>query len=136
MLGRSLRERAPQNFGVSFSIISILTGITPMFLFGLVSTPQGICCLCWCSNHDEFQTTGGPAVMVWGFIVVGGALLIVLSSAIYQVLYSLLHDVGRLGYGRYVLRLSGRPQGILFVTQLQKYVAHIRPVVAHITGRP
>ncbi|KAH9984369.1 APC amino acid permease [Russula vinacea] len=39
-----------QNFGVSFSIISILTGIPPMFLFGL--------------------TTGGPAVMVWGFIVV------------------------------------------------------------------
>ncbi|KAF7296203.1 Amino acid permease [Mycena chlorophos] len=39
-----------QNFGVSFSIISILTGIPSLFLFGL--------------------NTGGPAVMVWGWVVV------------------------------------------------------------------
>ncbi|KAI0251622.1 APC amino acid permease [Lactifluus subvellereus] len=39
-----------QNFGVSFSIISVITGIPSLFLFGL--------------------TTGGPAVMVWGWIVV------------------------------------------------------------------
>jgi hypothetical protein len=32
-----------------------------------------------------------------------GVLLIVLESAIHQVLYSLLYDVGRLGYGGYVL---------------------------------
>ncbi|CCM03960.1 uncharacterized protein FIBRA_06115 [Fibroporia radiculosa] len=39
-----------QNFGVSFSIISVITGISSLFLYGL--------------------TTGGPAVMVWGWIVV------------------------------------------------------------------
>jgi len=39
-----------QNFGVSFSIISVITGIPSLFLFGL--------------------NTGGPAVMVWGWIVV------------------------------------------------------------------
>ncbi|KAI0795906.1 APC amino acid permease [Abortiporus biennis] len=39
-----------QNFGVSFSIISVITGVPSLFLFGL--------------------TTGGPAVMVWGWIVV------------------------------------------------------------------
>ncbi|KDQ50336.1 hypothetical protein JAAARDRAFT_142165 [Jaapia argillacea MUCL 33604] len=39
-----------QNFGMSFSIISIMTGIPSLFLFGL--------------------NTGGPAVMVWGWIVV------------------------------------------------------------------
>ncbi|KAI0299995.1 amino acid transporter [Multifurca ochricompacta] len=38
------------NFGVSFSIISVITGIPSLFLFGL--------------------TTGGPAVMVWGWVVV------------------------------------------------------------------
>ncbi|KAI0073333.1 APC amino acid permease [Panus rudis PR-1116 ss-1] len=38
-----------QNFGVSFSIISILTGIPSLFLFGL--------------------NTGGPAVITWGWIV-------------------------------------------------------------------
>jgi hypothetical protein len=36
------------------------------------------------------------------------AFLIVLESAIHHKLYSLLHDVGWLGYGRYVL--SARPQ--------------------------
>ncbi|KAN0119003.1 APC amino acid permease [Russula decolorans] len=39
-----------QNFGFSFSIISVITGIPSLFRFGL--------------------TTGGPAVMVWGWIVV------------------------------------------------------------------
>ncbi|KLO10358.1 APC amino acid permease [Schizopora paradoxa] len=39
-----------QNFGVSFSIISVITGVPSLFLYGLV--------------------TGGPAVMVWGWIVV------------------------------------------------------------------
>lgn len=39
-----------QNFGVSFSIISIITGIPSLFHYGL--------------------TTGGPAVMVWGWVVV------------------------------------------------------------------
>ncbi len=63
----SLRERASQNFGVSFSIISILTGVPPMFLFGLVS----ILVSDKLFVSDRSQTTGGPAVMVWGFIVVG-----------------------------------------------------------------
>ncbi|EIN06876.1 APC amino acid permease [Punctularia strigosozonata HHB-11173 SS5] len=39
-----------QNFGVSFSIISVITGIPSLFLYGL--------------------TTGGPAVMVWGWVAV------------------------------------------------------------------
>ncbi|PIL34552.1 transporter [Ganoderma sinense ZZ0214-1] len=39
-----------QNFGVSFSIISVITGVASMFLYGL--------------------NTGGPAVMVWGWVVV------------------------------------------------------------------
>ncbi|KAF9267048.1 APC amino acid permease [Marasmius fiardii PR-910] len=39
-----------QNFGVSFSIISVITGIPSLFAFGL--------------------NTGGPAVMVWGWIIV------------------------------------------------------------------
>ncbi|KAI0073328.1 APC amino acid permease [Panus rudis PR-1116 ss-1] len=39
-----------QNFGVSFSIISVITGVPSLFLFGL--------------------NTGGPAVMVWGWVVV------------------------------------------------------------------
>lgn len=38
------------NFGVSFSIISVITGITTLFLYGL--------------------TTGGPAVMSCGWLVV------------------------------------------------------------------
>lgn len=46
-----------QNFGVSFSIISIITGIPSLFLFGL--------------------NTGGPAVMVWGWIVVSAFTLCV-----------------------------------------------------------
>ncbi|EIW52633.1 amino acid transporter [Trametes versicolor FP-101664 SS1] len=39
-----------QNFGISFSIISVITGIPSLFLYGL--------------------NTGGPVVMVWGFVVV------------------------------------------------------------------
>jgi len=39
-----------QNFGVSFSIISVITGVSSLFLYGLI--------------------TGGPAVMVWGWIIV------------------------------------------------------------------
>ncbi|KAF8057526.1 APC amino acid permease [Lyophyllum atratum] len=38
-----------QNFGVSFSIISVITGLPSLFLYGL--------------------NTGGPAVMVWGWVV-------------------------------------------------------------------
>ncbi|KAF8321660.1 APC amino acid permease [Clavulina sp. PMI_390] len=45
------RDWSPlQNFGVSFSVISVITGTSSLFLFGL--------------------STGGPAVMVWGWVVV------------------------------------------------------------------
>ncbi|KAH8826370.1 APC amino acid permease [Flagelloscypha sp. PMI_526] len=46
-----------QNFGVSFSIISVMTGIPSLFLYGL--------------------NTGGPAVMVWGFVIVSFMTLMV-----------------------------------------------------------
>ncbi|KAI0033214.1 APC amino acid permease [Vararia minispora EC-137] len=39
-----------QNFGVSFSIISVITGTSSLFYYGL--------------------TTGGPGVMVWGWVIV------------------------------------------------------------------
>ncbi|KAF9519895.1 hypothetical protein BS47DRAFT_1374938 [Hydnum rufescens UP504] len=46
------RDWSPlHNFGVSFSVISVITGTSSLFLFGL--------------------NTGGPAVMVWGWVVVG-----------------------------------------------------------------
>ncbi|KXN91535.1 Amino-acid permease BAT1 [Leucoagaricus sp. SymC.cos] len=46
-----------QNFGVSFSIISVITGIPSLFLYGL--------------------NTGGPAVMVWGWVVASFATMLV-----------------------------------------------------------
>ncbi|KAG1765043.1 amino acid/polyamine transporter I [Suillus placidus] len=46
-----------QNFGVSFSIISVITGIPSLFLYGL--------------------NTGGPAVMVWGWVIVACATMLV-----------------------------------------------------------
>ncbi|KAF8742321.1 hypothetical protein AX14_005190 [Amanita brunnescens Koide BX004] len=46
-----------QNFGMSFSIISILTGMPSLFLYGL--------------------NTGGPAVMVWSWIIVSCFTMIV-----------------------------------------------------------
>ncbi|OJA14649.1 hypothetical protein AZE42_02671 [Rhizopogon vesiculosus] len=46
-----------QNFGVSFSVISVITGIPSLFLYGL--------------------NTGGPAVMVWGWVVVACATMLV-----------------------------------------------------------
>ncbi|KDQ12281.1 hypothetical protein BOTBODRAFT_34561 [Botryobasidium botryosum FD-172 SS1] len=42
-----------QNFGISFSIISVITGTSSLFAYGL--------------------RTGGPAVMVWGWVVVSAA---------------------------------------------------------------
>ncbi|KAI0922378.1 hypothetical protein AcV7_005925 [Taiwanofungus camphoratus] len=46
-----------QNFGVSFSIISVITGVSSLFSYGL--------------------NTGGPAVMVWGWVVVASFTLLV-----------------------------------------------------------
>ena len=48
------------NFAVSFSVISILTGILGQFGFGM--------------------TTGGPAVMMWGWIAVGGMVMFVVPD--------------------------------------------------------
>ncbi|KAF9467523.1 APC amino acid permease [Collybia nuda] len=50
-------EHQKKNFGVSFSIISVITGIPSLFLYGL--------------------NTGGPAVMVWGWVVVASFTLMV-----------------------------------------------------------
>ncbi|KAI9507073.1 amino acid/polyamine transporter I [Russula earlei] len=46
-----------QNFGVSFSIVSVVTGVSSLFLFGL--------------------TAGGPAVMVWGWLIISFFTLLV-----------------------------------------------------------
>lgn len=46
-----------QNFGMSFTIISVITGIPSLFLYGL--------------------NTGGPAVMVWTWIIVACATMLV-----------------------------------------------------------
>ena len=42
------------------------------------------------------------ALLLWcgALSLLARVLLVVLESAIHQVLHSLLHDVGRLGYGR------------------------------------
>jgi hypothetical protein len=84
---------------------------------------------------DWFQTTGGPAVMVWGFIVVGEGSFHCLRFSDLPVSNSLFHNVGRLGYGRYVLP-AGTWRFCVCNVQLQRYAAHIRPVAAHISGRP
>ncbi|KAH7886553.1 amino acid permease-domain-containing protein [Phlebopus sp. FC_14] len=59
-----------QNFGVSFSIISVITGIPSLFLYGLVSAHYFAAGVSTYLDHI-LQNTGGPAVMVWGWIVVG-----------------------------------------------------------------
>jgi len=70
------------NFALSFSIISVLSGCMTLFLFGL--------------------TTGGPAVMLWGWAFVGltvlclGAALAEVTSA-YPVAGALFYMAGRLG---------------------------------------
>ncbi|KAI4161517.1 MAG: hypothetical protein LQ342_004801 [Letrouitia transgressa] len=60
--GQALRREWSllHNFGASFSIISVITGITSLFSYGL--------------------NTGGPGVMSWGFIVVNFFTLFVGAS--------------------------------------------------------
>jgi hypothetical protein len=74
--------------------------------------------------------------MVWGWVVVGrDGFLSRTESVVHLVLNSLLHDVGRLGYGGYVL--STRPQRYCVCNmQLQRYAAHIQLVAVHISGPP
>nr|WSZ96843.1 amino acid permease [Streptomyces sp. NBC_00857] len=74
------------NFALSFSIISVLSGCMTLFAFGL--------------------TTGGPAVMLWGWIIVGvmvlavGAALAEVTSA-YPVAGALFFMAHRLGGPRW-----------------------------------
>ncbi|MEV4442167.1 amino acid permease [Streptomyces sp. NPDC049577] len=51
------------NFAISFSVISVLSGCMTLYGFGLA--------------------TGGPAVMLWGWVVVGALLLIVIGAQLF-----------------------------------------------------
>jgi amino acid transporter len=59
------RSSSSANWVTSYSVISVITGIPSLFLYGLVRSHSYFFAL---SNVS--QTTGGPAVMVWGWIVV------------------------------------------------------------------
>lgn len=85
------------NFALSFSIISVLSGCMTLFGFGLI--------------------TGGPAVMLWGWVVVGlmvlavGAALAEVTSAypVSGALYFMASKLGgpRWGYATGWLNLLG-----------------------------
>ncbi|MBV6695674.1 amino acid permease [Kitasatospora aureofaciens] len=90
------------NFAVSFSVISVLSGCMTLFGFGLV--------------------TGGPAVMMWGWVGVGIAVLLV-GMALAEVtsvyptsggLYYMAHRLGgpRWGWATGWLNLLGLIGGI------------------------
>ncbi|MFJ2778196.1 amino acid permease [Kitasatospora sp. NPDC087315] len=90
------------NFAVSFSVISVLSGCMTLFGFGLL--------------------TGGPAVMMWGWVGVGGAVLLV-GMALAEVtsayptsgaLYFMAHRLGgpRWGWVTGWLNLLGGIAGI------------------------
>ena len=79
---QELRRRMSgfSNFAVSFTIISILSGCLTLYGFGM--------------------NTGGPAVIVWGWLFVGD------------------HDpVRRPGHGRGLLQLPDRGRPVLLVGQ-------------------
>lgn len=90
------------NFALSFSIISVLSGCMTLFGFGL--------------------TTGGPAVMLWGWALVGlvvlvvGAALAEVTSAypVSGALYFMASKLGgpRWGYGTGWLNLLGLMGGM------------------------
>lgn len=93
------------NFGISFTVISVLSGCMTLYGFGL--------------------TTGGPAVMTWGWIAVGGLVLCV-GAALAEVtsayptsggLYYMAHQLGGPRWGWYtgwlnLLGLLGAVAGI------------------------
>ena len=115
-LVQSLTVCAPQNFGVSFSVISVITGIPSLFLFGLVSTLQNK------ANNlfpDWLKTTGGPAVMVWGWVVVGeGSFLLSQSRSLTRcktAFFTML--IGLSMAGTFSLRVH---EGIPFVTWVSR----------------
>ncbi|KAI3605803.1 amino acid permease [Moniliophthora roreri] len=68
---------------MSFSIISVMTGIPSLFAYGL--------------------NTGGPAVMVWGWIIVCGTFLLAERTRSYP--YSRVYNACGPGHGRCVLLL-------------------------------
>lgn len=55
---------------MSFSIISILTGMPSLFLYGLVSQVSNLEHSICSRNSTHLKNTGGPAVMVWSWIIV------------------------------------------------------------------
>ncbi|KQV20847.1 MULTISPECIES: amino acid permease [unclassified Kitasatospora] len=90
------------NFAISFSVISILSGCMTLFGFGL--------------------NTGGPAVMLWGWVAVGGMVLLV-GMALAEVtsayptsgaLYFMAHRLGGPRWGWFTgwLNLLGLIGGI------------------------
>lgn len=108
------------NFAVSFSVISILTGILGQFGFGL--------------------TTGGPAVMMWGWVAVGGMVMFV-GAGLAEVtsayptsgaLYYMAHQLGGRKAGWYtgwlnLLGLVGAIAGIDYgASQFVGALLHLR----------
>lgn len=108
------------NFAVSFSVISILTGILGQFGFGM--------------------TTGGPAVMMWGWIAVGGMVMFV-GAGLAEVtsayptsgaLYYMAHQLGGRKAGWYtgwlnLLGLVGAIAGIDYgASQFVGALLHLR----------
>jgi len=85
------------NFAISFSVISVLSGCMTLYGFGL--------------------NTGGPAVMMWGWVIVGGMVMFI-GAALAEVtsayptsgaLYYMADRLGGRGWGWYtgVLNLLG-----------------------------
>jgi hypothetical protein len=88
----------------------------------------------FCSLTD-YRPLAGQLLWCGASSSLVGTLLINSELVIHSVSNSLFHDVGRLGYGRYVLSACPQRYSICNM-QLQRYAAHIRPVAAHISGRP
>lgn len=81
---------------------------------------------------DIRQNTGGPAVMVWGWVVVGGFALPYIYSDSSILLHSMLHHVCRACHGGYVRYLH-----VLYLSSLfsgQKSAAHIQQAAAPTSG--
>ncbi|KAF5376428.1 hypothetical protein D9615_008639 [Tricholomella constricta] len=86
-----------QNFGVSFSIISVITGLPSLFLYGL--------------------NTGGPAVMVWGWIVVSFFTILVglamAGKSLKVIVPNTVNSERVLGYQKFAVLIQ-RLEGLIF----------------------
>jgi len=71
------RESARQNFGISFSVIGVTGGVAFLFTLGMVSIRGE---LAVDPFSDGSQISGGPAVMVWGWVIVGRAVCLTLQG--------------------------------------------------------